>query len=140
MGRIRIDIPEKHHFKTEMIIRVTDLNYGNHLANDKLLAYAHEARCRFLNSLGYSEFDIEGTSIIQSDAAVVYYSEGHLGDQVEILLTVTEVGSSAFDLIYDMHNKTTGKRLAVVKTAIVCYDYDAGKVNRIPEIFKNRFE
>ena len=60
MPRIKIELPEIFIFKTEISIRITDINYGGHLGNDSLLSIIHEARVRFLKHLDYSESDVEG--------------------------------------------------------------------------------
>ena len=90
MARIKFDLPPRFHFSTELSIRIGDINYGGHLGNDAVLTLAHEARIRFLKQYGYSELDIEGTAIIMADAAVVYKSEGFLGDILRIEVTVGE--------------------------------------------------
>ncbi|MBO6516916.1 MAG: thioesterase family protein [Bacteroidia bacterium] len=135
MARIKIDIPEKWLFTCSLEVRVTDLNYGNHLANDKILSYAQEARIQFLLSRGRSELDFFGTSLIQGDAAIQYKSEGFLANQIEIRIGVMDVGSSSYDFVYDMYNKTTDKPLALVKTRMVCFNYDTRRVTKIPEAF-----
>lgn len=33
MARIKLVLPEKFSFKTSIPVRISDLNYGNHLAN-----------------------------------------------------------------------------------------------------------
>ncbi|MCW8811925.1 MAG: acyl-CoA thioesterase, partial [Chlorobium sp.] len=75
MARIKVELPEKFHFRTEIQIRITDINYGGHLGNDSLLSIIHEARLRFLNHLGYSESNVEGIGIIMVDAGIQYKSE-----------------------------------------------------------------
>ena len=62
MPRIRLELPDRFHFRTSLTVRVTDLNYGRHLGNDAVLGLLHEARVRFLRSLGYAELDVEGVS------------------------------------------------------------------------------
>lgn len=115
------------------------MNYGNHLSNDRVLTLAHEARIRFLAHFGWSEFDIGGTSIIMTDAAVVYKSEGFRGNTIQVQVSVADIGNSGFDLYYRMVNLTTGKDLAHVKTGILCFDYDTRKVRRLPDVFANQF-
>ncbi|MFT4523090.1 MAG: acyl-CoA thioester hydrolase [Bacteroidia bacterium] len=139
MARVSIQPITNEVFTTSLTIRVTDLNYGNHLANQNVLVFAHEARIDFLASLGVNELDFYGVSLIQGDAAVVFKSEGFLKDKIEITIGVEEVGNSSFDLVYFMFNYTTQKPLALVKTGLVCFDYSERKVRPIPKIFKNLF-
>ena len=64
MARIRIELPERFTFSTDIPLLVSHINYGNHLDNAQLLGIVSEARVRFLKSMGYSELDIEGLGII----------------------------------------------------------------------------
>lgn len=135
--RAKIEEPENYLFSTIYRIAVSDLNYGNHLSNDKLLTIAHEARMRFLKSHGWSEMDMAGVSLIQGDAVVVYHSEGFYGDDLEVQIGMNDLQRVSFDLIYKIYNKTTDKPLALVKTGMVCYDYDNKKVLSLPDEVKN---
>lgn len=47
MARIKLNFPEEVVFSTEIDIRITDLNYGGHVANDVFLGLAHEVRLQF---------------------------------------------------------------------------------------------
>ncbi len=51
MSRLEIQLPEKFHFQTEIAVRVSDLNYGNHVGNDSVLTLMQEARTLFYRSL-----------------------------------------------------------------------------------------
>ena len=61
MPRIKIDLPEKF-FDVEINIpvRITDINYGDHVGNDSLVGIIHEARMQFLQRYNFTELDIEG--------------------------------------------------------------------------------
>lgn len=135
MSRVQINLPSVVHFTTTMQLAIGDMNYGHHLSNDKVLTLAHEARIRFLESHGWDEFNVAGASIIMTDAAVVYKSEGFRGNEIQIDVAVDDMGNSGFDLYYRMINLTTGKELAHVKTGILCFDYETRKVRRLPALF-----
>lgn len=139
MPRIKIETPESYAFETNLEVRVTDLNYGNHLGNDKVLSYMQEARVQFFRSYNMSELDFWGTSLIQGDAAISYKSEGFLNDSIKIEIAVNDISNSSFDLVYTLTNKTTDKLLALAKTRMVCFDYDNRKVTSVPETFKTLF-
>lgn len=140
MARIKLQMPEKYIFTTVQQVRITDLNYGNHLGNDSMLAFIHEARVQFLESLGYSELDIEGSGLIMSDSAIVYKGEGFYGDQLEIQIAVKHISNHGFDLFYLVKNQQSGKTLAEAKTGMICFDYKLRKINRIPEKFKEKID
>jgi acyl-CoA thioester hydrolase len=137
MARIKIDLPEKFLFKTELSVRVYDLNYGAHLGNDKVLAIFHEARVQFLKNLGVdNEKDgFGGAGIIMTDAAVVYKAEAFLGDQLIVKVTAADITAKSMDVLYLIENKDTGKEVARGKTGILCFDYVSRKIAAIPESF-----
>ena len=39
MARIKIDLPDSFSFSTSFAVRITDLNYGAHVGNDKVLSF-----------------------------------------------------------------------------------------------------
>jgi len=136
MARIKIEIPEKFIFKTEIPIRITDINYGGHLGNDSLLSIIHEARVRFLNHLGYSESNLEGFGIIMIDTAIQYKSEGFYGDELLVEIAVNDFTGIGCDFIYRLTNKESNKEIAVAKTGIVFFDYKNKKAVSVPDKFK----
>jgi len=140
MARIKIEIPNKFIFRTELPIRITDINYGGHLGNDSLLSLIHEARVRFLNHIGYSESNVEGSGIIMIDAGVQYKSEGFYGDELIVEVAVNDFSGIGCDFIYRVTNKNTLKEIALAKTGIVFFNYEKRKTAPIPELFKKKIE
>lgn len=139
MARIRIEIPQ--HFLATFIIpvRITDINYGNHVGNDSFVGIIHEARMQWLQQLGYTELNIDGAGLIMSDLAVEFKNESFYGDEVEVKLAVGEISGVGFELYYELSAKRTGKTflLANAKTGMICYNYDAKKVIAIPGPLKD---
>ena len=135
MARLEIHLPENFLFETEFAVRITDLNYGNHVGNDTILSYMHEIRIRFYQSRGYgNELNFEGdVGQIITDAAIVYKSESFLGDVLIGKITVADFNKYGFDFIYQIVNKETGKEVARGKTGVVCFDYAKRKVASVPE-------
>lgn len=139
MARVTLTEPDKFHFKTQVQVRITDLNYGNHLGNDSLIAILHEARLRFLASYGCTELDLEGVSLIQGDIAVIYKCEGHYADILEIEITADSFSKKSFDIFYKVTNLTKEKTLALAKTGMVCFDYETHSTKDVPQQFINNF-
>lgn len=138
--RIKLEIPEKIDFSCKITLRIDDMNYGNHMGNERILVLAHESRVQFLKSLACSEFDLFGASIIQADAAISYKSEGHAGDVILCTISIENVGRSSFDIYYHFYNETSQQSLAVCKTGMVFYDYKHQKVCPTPIEFENTFK
>ena len=137
MARIKIDLPANSLTKLTLAVRITDINYGNHLGNDALVGLLHEARMRWLTKLGYSELNIEGKSIIMSDLAVQYKNEAFYGQSLNIELFSGETSSAGFELFYEIsateENET--KTIARAKTGLVFFDYAERKITAMPEAF-----
>jgi acyl-CoA thioester hydrolase len=136
MARVKIDVPDFFPFTTSFTVRITDLNYGAHAGNDTVLSFAHEARVRYLQSLDYSEMNLEGAGLIMADAALVFKNEIYYGEELLISICAADFTRVGFDLIYRMEKKDADHKLimvALVKTLMVCYDYRQKKVIPLPE-------
>jgi acyl-CoA thioester hydrolase len=138
MARIKLTIPEKRIFSASIPVRITDINYGNHLGNDAIISIIHEARMQWLASGNYTELAIEGTSLIQGDLAVEYKNESYYGDVLEVSLSIDEIQKVNFEIYYEITTKREGKKLLIVnaKTGMVCFNYELKKVVSIPEKLK----
>lgn len=140
MARIKIQLPSRFKFSTVIPVRITDLNYGGHVGNDRVLSIIHEARVQFLQSLGYKELDIEGVGLIMSDVAIEFKSELFYGDVVTAHVSAGDFTSAAFDIYYQLEKVTTNETTVVVtaKTGMVCYDYSKKKIAGIPLVAKSK--
>jgi acyl-CoA thioesterase FadM len=138
MARVKLQIPSNLPFHTEIPIRINDINYGGHLGNDAVLSIVHEARVRFLQNLGYTELDIEGTGIMMMDAVVAYISEGFYGDVLEVEVGVTDFQSASCDFVFRFTNKTTGKEVVRAKTGITFFNRQTRKISPVPDLFRKR--
>lgn len=140
MGKIRLELPEKFNFHTEIPVRITDLNYGGHLGNDSVLTLIHEARVRFLKNYGYKELDICGAGLIQADAVIIYKQEAYFGMVIDFAVTVGDFTNAACDFFYVLTDKSTGKEIARAKTRTAFFDYRLRKKLPVPDEFRAQFE
>ena len=138
MARIKIELPGKQLATMELAVRITDINYGNHLGNDSLVGLLHEARMQWLRSLNFTELDIDGTGLIMSDLAVEYKAEVFYGDILSVSIFVNDVSAVSFDLYYSVLNQNN-VLIAKAKTGMVCYNYEKKKVSSMPESLKAIF-
>lgn len=134
MARVQLELPDAFIYTTDLEVRVSDLNYGGHTGNDRILTLMQEARVHLYRHWGFeSEIRLEGdVGQIISDAVVVYKSESFLGDVLQIQIGVTDFNKYGFDLVYLVANKKSGKEVARGKTGIVCFDYKKRKVAPVP--------
>ena len=122
MARIRLDLPAELPFTTRIVVRITDLNYGNHLGNDRLLGMLHEARVRYFASEGWTEYDLAGRAIVMSDVAICYLAEGFAGDELDVEVGLTEPMRVACDVVYRVVRIRDCALGAEAKTGIVFLD------------------
>ncbi|GAB3194192.1 acyl-CoA thioesterase FadM [Pontibacter aydingkolensis] len=139
MARIKVTIPEHIHFETTIPVRITDLNYGNHLGNDALLSIIHEARMQLLGHFGWSELNIGGAGMIMADVAIEYKGEGFYGDVLRIKLAFDDISKYGFDITYHIVNQQD-KEVARAKTGMLCFDYQNRKLMALPAEVKAKIE
>jgi len=136
MARIKVDLPDKYIFTTDIPVRVTDLNYGGHVGNDKMLSIVQEARVQLLRKIGYkNETMIEDLGIIMVDTAVVYKAELFYGNKVKVEIGVKDFSEHGFDFVYRLIDAHVDIEYARVKTGIVFFNYTNRKIAKIPGQF-----
>jgi acyl-CoA thioester hydrolase len=124
MPRLKLTLPNTADFRTQLTVRVTDLNYGNHLANQALLGMLHEARVQFLAYLNHTEIgDTTTPGIILADAEIQFRHEAFLGDQLNFTLMIDNLSRIGFDLYYRVDRISDHIEIALAKTSIVFFDY-----------------
>lgn len=137
MARVQLDPLPEYSFQTEISVRTTDLNYGGHLGNDRLLSLIHEARVAFLAAWGWTELDCGGVSLIMGDTAIVYQGEGFAGDNLLIEVGAAEPGRCGFRLFYRVTRPADQKAIALVENGMVCFDYGQRRITRLPEAVRS---
>jgi acyl-CoA thioester hydrolase len=141
MARVKIELPEKMSFTTQIQVTIKDINYGGHVGNDSILSIIHEARIRFLASLGYKEMDHEnGVGLIMTDAAISYKGEGFHGDTFDIAVGVADISAFGFDIFYRITTNRQDKTIIITeaKSGMIYFDYNERKVGRLPDTWKQK--
>lgn len=141
MERLKIKLPDTFLFTLKLRVRITDINYGNHVGNDRVVAMLHEVRAEWLRSHGFTELDINGTGVILADLAVQFTGEIFFGDELEIRLFIdnSSISDIAFNLYYSATKTKDGvEKLTVkAKTGMVCFNYQSRKPSPIPDVLRH---
>lgn len=132
MARIDIHFDGPVLFRHPIEVRVSDLNYGNHLGHDSLVSLLHEARVRYLGSLGMHESDVDGTAMVIESLAVRYRSEARLGERLSVEIAAGELSSRMVELRYRVRSLDHERVVADASTALVCVDSAAGRAVSVP--------
>lgn len=134
MARLQLQLPKTLLATVSIPIRITDINYGNHVSNNSIVEIIHEARVQFLQQNGFTELDVAGTSLIMSELQVEYKNESFYKDILNIDLYCGEILKVTFELYYKISTKRDQKTIiiALAKTGMVCYDYKIKKITNLP--------
>ena len=136
MARVKLDLNGVDFvFRTELDVRITDINYGRHVGNDALLGLLHEARLRFLAHFGFSEEDIGGVGMLMGDAVVQFKAVAFRGDRLVIEVGLRDVERRTFDLVYRATRVGDGATVALAKTGMVAFDYARNQPAELPAAF-----
>ena len=139
MAKLKIIIPENKISTFTIPVRISDINYGNHVGNDAIVSIIHEARVQWLSQHHFTELNIGDIGLIMSDLEIEFKKESFYGDIIEVRLSIGEISKKSFEIYYQLYAKRNDERilLAIAKTGIVCYNYLNKKVVTIPDILKN---
>jgi YbgC/YbaW family acyl-CoA thioester hydrolase len=138
MRNKKIIAPAHVCFKTKIDVQIGDINYGGHVGNERYLLFAQETRLRFLRAIGQSEVHFGEFGLVLTESHVEYFNELFHGDLLEITLALTTPSRASFDCFYTITVTRNNMPItaAVVKTAMVCFDYTERKVKSIPEALR----
>jgi len=139
MEQTKIKMIEDFIFETELAVRLTDINYGNHVGDDAFVSLIHEARVMFLKNFGFSKPDIAGKALVISDLSVSYKSQSFYGDNLKFEIGAGNFNKYGCDLFYRVTNTKTGNLVILAKTGIVFFDFTKNKITTPPEPFSSRF-
>ena len=130
-------------FETKMSVRVSDLNYGNHVGHDKLISMIHHARLLFLNKNEFSEGNIGNNihqnkvGLIVAELSISYKNPLFLFDEILFQVYSGNIKNRSFDLITEIYNISNKKLIATCIVTCVAYDYSRNIPASIPETFLN---
>lgn len=136
MSRVQIEIPVTNSkIILPIPVRITDINYGNHLGNDAMVSIIHEARMQFLKHHGFTELEAGGTALIMGDLGVQFKSEAYYGDILSIEIFAKDITKVSFCLVYKITTQRESKIIlvAIASTTMVSFDYTLKKVCAIPQ-------
>lgn len=135
MPRIKIVLPKHEIGRIAIPIRISDINYGNHVGNDAFVSIIHEARMQWLKLHGYTEMNFAGTGLIMSDIAIEFKQEALYGDIILIQIYAGEIARVSFELYYELSAQRNNITyiVAKAKTGMVCYDYANKKTVSLPD-------
>jgi acyl-CoA thioester hydrolase len=110
-------------------VRFRDVDSLGHVNNAVFLTYLEEARIAYLLPLG-----AEVRNMILARVEIDFRAPLRMGDDIEIGVRPSGVGTKSFELAYEVRSGDT--IVAVAKTVIVSFDYETGRSVEVPETWR----
>ncbi|WP_115718705.1 acyl-CoA thioesterase [Gallaecimonas mangrovi] len=135
MARSPLQFPSKVLFECPLSLRISDINYGQHLGHDTLVSLCHEGRCRWLAAHGMTEGNIDGAAQVVAELSVNYLAQAFYPEQLTMALAVGDLSSKGAE-IFQQLRREDGVIVAISKVSVVFFDVKAQAPVAIPEAFK----
>lgn len=129
-------------FVTKNQVRMHDTDMAGILYFPRQFRFAHDALEDFVESLGFTFqqiFKEENFVFVIVHAEADYLSPLHVGDKLQIHLSISNIGKTSFTVSYDIY-KLDGALVGRVKTVHVTLDSHTRKKITIPTFFRNFLE
>lgn len=120
-------------------MRFRDIDGMGHVNNAVYLSYAELARTMFyLQFAGRKRLD--DIDFILAHVDIDFESQAVWGDQIQVAVWPSKIGTSSFTLSYEISEKRSARALARAKSVLVSYDYEKRKAKPIPAEFRKLLE
>ncbi|MEP6615443.1 MAG: thioesterase family protein [Ginsengibacter sp.] len=137
MSKIKIGLPASFIRSFKIPVRITDLNYGDHVGNDSIVSIIHESRAQFLQAYHCTELDIGGAGLIMANLQIEFRKEIFYPSLLQVSIGAGNISKASFDLFYKLSvNEVNSIDVAYAQTGMVAYDYGNKKVVAIPLEFR----
>ena len=131
-----IDMPL---FRHRLTVRFRDCDMMGHVNHAVYFTYMEQCRFALWRQLGGGA-GLPGAGTIIVHAECDYRAPAFVHDELEVRLTIGELGRSSFTFNYEIVNIQDERPVASGKTVNVTYDYDAGKAIPIPDETRRMLE
>ena len=119
-------MPIAFAFSHRIEVRFRDCDPMGHVNHAVYLTYLEQCRFAYWRHLTGAQAG-PAARIIIARAECDYRAPAFFGEQLEVRVSVGDIGRSSFTLTYEIVNVATGRRLADAKTVLVAYDYAEGR-------------
>lgn len=136
MPRISLEFPQSVVYCHPLQLRISDINYGQHLGHDTLVSLLHDARCGWLQTHQLSELSIDGGKVgwVVAELVVNYKAEAFYGDHLSIELAVGEISSKGAEIFHRVVG-SAGQEIGIAKVGVVFFDFETRKTAAVPQVF-----
>ena len=116
-------------------VRFRDTDAMGHVNNAVYLSYLEIARLEYWRAL-VKRRDWRSLDIVVARAEVDYRYPATVDMDLVVWVRTVELKRSSFVMEYRVEEKGTGRLIAEARTVQACFNYKAGKVQRIPDFVR----
>ena len=127
------------HFTTDIQMRFRDIDGMGHVNNAVYLSYIELARTQFYMHQA-NKRTLDEIDFILAHVEIDFESQAVWGDEVQVAVWPSKIGTSSFTLSYEVQEKRTARILARAKSVLVSYDYETKKSKPIASAFRKLLE
>ncbi len=127
MARVEIKLPDEFTFSMDMDVRISDINMGGHLGNERLLAMFNNVQLKFLQAKGFQDLTINGNPLINVDVAMILKAEAYFADVLTFEAAAQDFHKYGCDIVFKASDKKTGGLVGMAKSGVLVFDYENKK-------------
>ena len=120
-------------------MRFRDIDGMGHVNNAVYLSYVELARTQFYMQVAKKR-SLEEIDFILAHVDIDFDSQAVWGDQIQVAVWPSKIGSSSFTLSYEISETKSGRVFARAKSVLVTYDYEKKTPKPIPPDFRKLLE
>jgi acyl-CoA thioester hydrolase len=125
-------MPTEFAHRHRLSVRFRDCDAMGHVNHAVYFTYLEQCRLTFWREL--TGAPSPHTRVIVARAECDYRAPAHFGDELDVRLTVGDIGRSSFALEYEVVHVESGRLVATGKTVMVSYDYAAAAPVPLPDV------
>ena len=123
-------MPTDWAYRHRLSVRFRDCDAMGHVNHAVYFTYLEQCRLTFWREA--TGAPSPHTRVIIARAECDYRTPAHFGDELEVRLSVGDIGTSSFTLEYEIVGVPGDRLVASGRTVMVSYDYAAAKAVALP--------
>lgn len=122
-------------FTHKTSVRMDDINFGNHLAANRMPGLLQTAKAYFLKKHELSEADCYGYGLILLNLEIQFCNQAFFSDELVFNIYLETLSRSTITFSYSISNEVTNKIIAKAKEVIGFFDLEKQRLCKPDERF-----
>ena len=140
-SRLLVSLPKQFIHSEHYVTTDTDAPLGHHVAADRYLGIALQAKYDMLKSIGLGlPLELGEVGSILVNSKIDYLAECRVGDTLRIDMAFIKREPKSFDWVYRLTNTSSDKEVTRIQARSLAFDYQNNRVTDIPQSFINQID